>query len=198
MNVDKALLKMQLAQLWGKKIEGIEDTAKADVHRLEGSAASLKQAAAALEAHRAYYQTATDEGEIDGPTCSTAMGVITRCVGGLQNLADRAQLALSLKQGELQGIRRGLGILEQDYQAESARLEAISDMAEYSGRPDAAAQEIQRRKAEAADGRPSPEAIEGDHMPAAKKTTKKKAAKKTTKKKTAKKSTKKKRSKRSA
>jgi hypothetical protein len=193
-NVDKAVLKMQLAQSWGKKIEDLEEKAKADVHRLEGTVGSLRQAAAALEQHRHYYQTATDEGTIDGPTCSTAMDVITRCVGGIQNLSDKAQL----KQGELQGIRRGLGILEQDYQAERQRLQAISDMAEYTGRPDTtAAQDIQRRKAEAAEGRSSANAAPTDKEKdmAAKK---KKATKKTTKKSPARKSTKKKGSKRSA
>ena len=149
MNLDKAALKMALAQSWARKFEDVERAGQRDAHKLEGSIGSLQQAAGALDSHRGYYQAKVDSGDLDGPQCTLAMEVITRCVGGLQNLADKAQLALTLKRGELQGLRRGLDILEKEFKEEQQKVQAVASMVEHDGRPDGAAEDIQRRRAEA-------------------------------------------------
>lgn len=137
---------MALAQSFARKLEGLEEKAKRDLHQLDGAKGALKQAADAIEQHRAYYQAAVDRGDLDGPSCTLAMDVITRCVGGLQNLADKAQLAATLKTGELRGLSQGIDTLEKEFNEERKRLQAVASLVEYDGRPDAAAQDIQRRK----------------------------------------------------
>ena len=147
MQLAKAVLKAELAQHFGRKLEDIEDTTKRDLWKLEGGLDVLKQAAAAIDQHRPYYQDQCDEGVLDGPQTKVAMDVITRCVGGLQSLADKAQLAKSLKAGELQGVRRGIDLLQKEYEIELARVQAVQQMVEHDGRPDdGAAEDIRRRK----------------------------------------------------
>lgn len=153
MNVEKAALKMQLAQSWAKRFEEMEQSAARDGHRLEGAFDSLKQAAIAIDQHRAYYQAAVDSEELDGKQCTLAMEVITRCVGGLQNLADKTVIAQQHKQGELKGLRAVLSALEKDYNTEKAKVEAVVSLVEqdaYDARPTtSAADDIQRRREEA-------------------------------------------------
>lgn len=152
MNIEKAELKMLLAQQFARDLEELETGTKRDVHRLEGTLSALKQAATALDGHRAYYQEQTDNDELTGPECTLAMRVISRCVGGLQNLQDKSQLALTLKQGELQGMRRSIDALEKTFTAEAAKVRAVADMIERDGRPDGAAADIQRRREAANQG----------------------------------------------
>lgn len=177
MNIAKAALKIELAQSMASKIEALEDGAKRDAFRLEGAADALKQAADALEAHRAYYQQLTDNGEIEGTACTVAMQVITRCVGGLQNLGDKTQLARQLKQGQLHGIRQSIDMLEKDFNEQRKRLEAVAAGIEHDGRPDEAAQDIARRRQEAQAAKAEPEG-----KPKRKAKPRRKAAKKAAKK----------------
>lgn len=150
MNVDKALLKMQLAQSYARDLEAIEDQVRKDLHRMEGTAETLRQVATAMEGHRPYYQTATDEGELDLAQCKLAMQVIDRCVGGLQNLMDKATIARQLKQGELAGVGRSIATLKKSFDQEKAKVEAVAQMVEYDGRPSTPANEdLQRRREQA-------------------------------------------------
>lgn len=149
MNLEKVELKMVLAQTWARKIEDIETSATRELDKLAGAIVALRQAADALDAHRAYYQDAVDKDEMSGDECALAMKVITKCIGGLQNLRDKAQLGHTLKQGELHGVKRGISMLEKEFQAEKAKLGAIASMVEDDRRPDAAARDIQHRRAEA-------------------------------------------------
>jgi len=148
-NLQKEALKMELAQIWGRKLDEVEGGAKREVDKLDGMAQGLKQAADALNAHRAYYQKALDENEIDGPMCTQCMQVITRCVGGLQNLLDKTSLAKQLKHGEIRGLSRAIDVLREEYTVEKTRIEGIENMLEHDSRPDRAVADIQRRREEA-------------------------------------------------
>ena len=181
MNVEKAAMKMELTQGWGKRMEEVEEAAKRDVHRLEGSAEALKQAAVALDAHRGFYQKQVDSGELTGEQCTLVMDVITRCVGGLQNLLDRVNINTQRKQGEVQAIARTIDMLGKDYKNEKAKVEAVAaavESGEYDARPSAmsAADDIARRRAEAQAAKAPP--TDSSPVVVPKKATRKKAAKK--------------------
>ena len=149
MNLQKAALKMELAQAWGKRLQDVEDAAKRDLVRLDGMADAFKQSASALDSHRSYYQALVDADELTGDQCKFAMDVITRCVGGLQNLLDKATLLRQMKQGEVAGISRSIDVLGREYETERKRVEAIGDLVEHDARPDGAAADIQQRREEA-------------------------------------------------
>lgn len=180
MNLAKAALKLEVAQSMAAKLEAIEEAAARDAQRLDGGAEALRQAAGALDSHRAYYQDAVDSGDLTGPECTLAMQVITKCVGGLQSLLDKTTLAKQLKAGQLHGIRQSIDLLEKDFQAERKRLEAVVAGMEHDGRPDQAAQDIAQRRqqaqAEQADQPEAPKRKAKSRKKAAKKTARKAAA----------------------
>jgi len=159
MNLEKATLKMQLAQHYARQLEGQEGEVQRDLYRLEGTFGAMRQAAAALEGHRPYYQAATDAGELDLAQCKLAMDVITKCAGGIQSLADKATLSRTLKQGELAGVRRSIATLERDFKSEQAKVLSLSAAGDHDARPTvAAAEDIQRRRQSKKEGRPTKKA----------------------------------------
>lgn len=173
MQLGKAVLKAELAQSLAKKLEDVEEKAKRETAQFEGGIEALRQAAAALNTHRAYYQDRCDAGKLDGPQTKVAMDVISRCIGGLQSLTDKATLARSLKQGELQGVRRSIDLMEREYRAEIAKVQAIENMIEQDGRPhNAAAEDLARRKEAARAEKAAMAAKKGKKKATKKKTTK--------------------------
>lgn len=157
MNLDKSEFKMQLARNWGKKFEDFEENAKIIIYRLEGSAASLKKAAQALDESRSFYQKQVDDEIITMAECKLAMRVIDRCIGSLDNLAETDKINRLVKQGELLGYKKTLDFMEKEHTEEKKRVEGVLRAIE-SGEPDlrlvgkdtkSASDDIAKRRAEA-------------------------------------------------
>lgn len=175
MNLDKATLRMELAQSWGKLIEESETASRHQVLRCEGGVAALKQAADAIESHRAYYQRAVDAGELDFDGCKLCMQVIDRCIGGLHNLEEKAHVQQQVHHGKAIGVGAALAVLENQYQTEKRKVESVVSLIEQGdldqdGRPTMrAADDLAQRKAEAKAAKAPPKKVARRRKKAAKK-----------------------------
>lgn len=154
MNINKAEMKMALAQSWGKRLQEMETDVRRDVARLDGGVEALKKTADALnKSHREYYQKQVEGGQISMAECELCMKVIDRAIGSLQSLLDTATTNHLIKRGELIATQRMADYIEKQYHATRQGLEHAAAALERGeidvrGRPqiDAAADIANRRE----------------------------------------------------
>lgn len=157
MNLQKAEMKMSVAREIGKKFEGQEEAALADVHRFEGAIAGFNQAIERLESVKVVYNAERDEGKLETPFLECAIKAIDRCRGVLVSLSDTAQAQKLVKQGEWINSKKTMDFLENLHNDEKQKLTGALEAIERGeidpvsiGRPQsAAAIDLQARKAEA-------------------------------------------------
>jgi len=122
MNVQKSEMKMMLAQDIGKQFEEREKGLWSEAHRLEGANGALKQGAEKLESLKVFYNKEVDEDRLEEKDLAGILRAIDRCQGVLINLAELAHAQKLVKQGEAQGAKTALDMIEKIYEDERTKI----------------------------------------------------------------------------
>lgn len=137
MNLSKSEMKMAVAQDIGKQFAEREDALSAEVRKLEGAQAGLKQASDKLESVKAFYQKEVNDGGFEEANLEMVMKAIDRCKGVLFNLAELAQAQKLVKQGEAQEAKKSMDLIEKIFTDEKLRVESVLKAIEDGEVPDA-------------------------------------------------------------
>jgi len=126
MNLDKSEIKIALAQDWGKRIEQMQDEAKAESLRLEGAKGALKQAVKSFDSVRQFYQEQIDAETLSADTAKEIMQAINRCSGVCVSLQDYSEAGKNAKLAQSAAFDLVIGMFEKDFNAERVKLQSIA------------------------------------------------------------------------
>jgi hypothetical protein len=121
----KSELKQLVTHEIGVRVEDSLESAKRDLHALEGRVTAFTDGAKTVEAMLAHVDKDIEEGKMDLPTAEHAKRYLVRSVNALTNLAQQAVNYRIAQAGKVAGIEGTMVMLKNMIDSEKTKVEAL-------------------------------------------------------------------------